>query len=130
MPDLAYNISICPSFHFLLLSSLNRENCNSKSNSEKNEPECKAEPQEKLSGHFDSLQIERTSSSSTTAIAESLPSNSATVPLDSRLPPKYSRIFAYDALYDDDDEKDCELIVYLDYCLHLNGVSVRHIVIT
>ncbi|KAM3174085.1 hypothetical protein ACTXT7_011250 [Hymenolepis weldensis] len=86
--------------------TLNRENCNSKPNSEKNESECKAESQEKLSGHFDSLQIERTSSSSTTAIAENLPLNSATALLDSRLPPKYSRIFAYDALYDDDDEKD------------------------
>lgn len=28
--------------------------------------------------------------------------------VNSQLPVKYSRIFAYDPLYDDDDEKDCE----------------------
>nr|CDS33023.2 oxysterol binding protein 9 [Hymenolepis microstoma] len=79
--------------------TLNRDECNNKSNVEKNESECTNETQEKLSGHFGSLQVEPTPSS-TNAVAES-PGT-----LNNTLPPKYSRIFAYDGLYDDDDEKD------------------------
>ncbi|VDN98123.1 unnamed protein product [Rodentolepis nana] len=81
--------------------TLNREEFNNKSNVEKNESEGTNEAQEKLTGHFGSLQVEPTpSSSSPKAVSES-PGT-----MNSTLPPKYSRIFAYDGLYDDDDEKD------------------------